>query len=246
MKASQENASLAGEAYVILRERILRGELPIGNGISRRRLASELGMSLLPVSEALMRLEFEGLVESRPRAGTRMRIPTEEDVRGHYVVREALEVEAAKLFTEKASSQERAELQRLAMRVDVLSTQVDGDRFLYLSLHEKLHHRIAECTRCQPLCDAIEKNHVLASTWLCTPKPAASGPSHRHQDLIEVLARGDSFAAAEAMREHVTRALENTLERLKPYFQISKAKGKSYVRSPRGAATVTKRTRHLG
>ncbi|MGH9765735.1 MAG: GntR family transcriptional regulator, partial [Blastocatellia bacterium] len=156
MNVSQESASLAGEAYLILRERILRGELQIGKVISRRKLANELGMSLLPVSEALMRLEFEGLLESRPRAGTRVRIPTADDVKGHYVVREALEVEAAKLFSEKASAQERAELQKLAIRVDGLATQVDGDRFIYLSLHEKLHRRIAECARCQPLCDAIE------------------------------------------------------------------------------------------
>ena len=42
MKNAQD--SLAGEAYVILRERILHGELPIGKVISRRKLASELGM----------------------------------------------------------------------------------------------------------------------------------------------------------------------------------------------------------
>ena len=90
MNDSQETVSLAGEAYVILRERILRGELPIGQVISRRKIATELGMSMLPVSEALQRLEFEGLLESRARAGTRVRIPTEDDVRGHYVVREAL------------------------------------------------------------------------------------------------------------------------------------------------------------
>ena len=52
-------------------------------------------MSFLPVSEALLRLEIEGLLESRPRAGTRVRIPSPEDVQGHYVVREALEVQAA-------------------------------------------------------------------------------------------------------------------------------------------------------
>ena len=231
MKTSQQTVTLASEAYVILRERILRGELPIGKVISRRKLASELGMSLLPVSEALMRLEFEGLLESRPRAGTRVKIPTEADVRGHYVVREALEVEAAKLFAEKATSQERAELQRLATRVDALSTQADGNRFLYLSLHEKLHRRIAECTKCQPLCDAIEKNHVLASTWLCTPKPASAGPSHRHRDLTDVLIKGEPYAAAGAMREHVTYALNNTLERLEPYFQIREADGMTYVRS---------------
>jgi len=232
MNASQESVSLAGEAYLILRERILRGQLQIGRVISRRKLANELGMSLLPVSEALMRLEFEGLLESRPRAGTRVRIPTPDDVRGHYVVREALEVEAAKLFAERATPAERAELQRLAARVDSLSTQV-GDRFLYLSLHEKLHRRIAECTRCQPLCDAIEKNHVLASTWLCTPKPASAGPSHRHQDLAEALAAGDRSRAAEAMLDHVNHALENTLQRLEPYFQMREANGKTYARSTR-------------
>src|SRR5215471_1105233 len=135
MKDSTETISLAGEAYVILRERILRGELAIGKVISRRKIATELGMSLLPVSEALQRLELEGLLESRPRAGTRVKVPTEEEVRGHYVVREALEVQAAKLFAAVATPQERSDLQRLAARVDALGAKPEGDRFLYLTLH---------------------------------------------------------------------------------------------------------------
>src|SRR5262245_18632605 len=96
-------SSLANEAYGIVRERILRGELVLGQVVSRRKLAAELGMSFLPVSEALLRLEFEGLLESRPRAGTRVRIPTPQDVQGHYVVREALEVQAAMLFSTVAT-----------------------------------------------------------------------------------------------------------------------------------------------
>src|SRR5262245_41735959 len=184
MAETQETNSLAGEAYVILRERILRGELPIGKVISRRKLATELGMSLLPVSEAFLRLEIEGLLESRPRAGTRVKIPTEQDVRGHYVVRQALEAEAASLFAEFATQRERMELRKLAARVDALSAQPDGNRILYLTLHEKLHRRIAECGRCQPLCEAIEKNHVLASTWLCVARQIPRGQSpRRHQDL---------------------------------------------------------------
>ncbi|MBO0801433.1 MAG: GntR family transcriptional regulator [Blastocatellia bacterium] len=228
----ESNGSLASEAYVILRERILRGELPIGKVISRRKLASELGMSLLPVSEAFLRLEFEGLLESRPRAGTRVRIPTEDDVRGHYVVREALEVEAARLFAMAASVQERAELQKLAARVDSLSIQTGGNRFLYLNLHEKLHRRIAECTRCQPLCDAIEKNHVLSSTWLCVTRQPVQGESpRRHQDLIEVLVASDPVAASEAMRSHINSALQNTLHRLEPYFQLRAVNVNTYARS---------------
>src|SRR5580693_1398685 len=144
MKTLLPESSLAAEAYVYIRERILRGEVAIGQVISRRKIAADLGMSFLPVSEAFLRLEFEGLLESRPRAGTRVRIPTESDVRGHYVVREALEAEAARLFAEEATPRERLELQKLAARVDALSIQQDGNRFLYLGVHEKLHRRIAE------------------------------------------------------------------------------------------------------
>src|SRR5881628_2703768 len=106
MKEPVAPVSLAAEAYEFVKQRILRGELPMGQVISRRKLAAELGMSFLPVSEALLRLEFEGLLESRPRAGTRVRIPSADDVHGHYLVRETLEVQAAKLFAEVASKAE--------------------------------------------------------------------------------------------------------------------------------------------
>lgn len=229
MKNSRE--SLASEAYVIVRERILRGELPIGNVISRRRLAAELGMSLLPVSEAFQRLELEGLLESRPRAGTRVRIPNEQDVRGHYILRQALEAEAARLFSEVATAGERLELQKLAARVDILSAQTGGNRLLYLSLHEKLHRRIAECTRCQPLVDAIEKNHVLALTWLCVARPPSTGrPRRGHRDLVDILVKREPVVAAEAMRAHINSALENTLQRLEPYFKLRETNGTTYAR----------------
>src|SRR5579885_3246355 len=123
MRTPSESSSLAGEAYAVIRDRIMRGEVAIGQVISRRKIAAELGMSFLPVSEAFLRLEFEGLLESRPRAGTRVRIPNEQDVRGQYVVREGLEVQAAKLFAEVATAEEKAELQRMAVRVDALSAQ---------------------------------------------------------------------------------------------------------------------------
>ena len=95
MSDAAQQSSLASEAYAVVRQRILTGTIGLGQVISRRKLAAELRMSFLPVSEALLRLEVEGLLESRPRAGTRVRIPSAEDVQGHYVVREALEVQAA-------------------------------------------------------------------------------------------------------------------------------------------------------
>lgn len=217
-----------------VRERILRGELAIGQVISRRKVAAELGMSFLPVSEALLRLEHEGLLESRPRAGTRVRVPTRPDVQGHYVVREALESQAAMLFAVQATRDERSELMKLAIRVDALSIQSEGNRFIYLGLHEKLHRRIAECARCLALSDAISRTSALASTWLCATRASSPGnpPSH-HENLMKVLVADDPAAAAEAMRRHIRSSMENAMRRLEPYFQLQKVHPQTYSRTPK-------------
>jgi len=73
---------LAQQAYLKIRERILSGKMPFGASISRRELSAELGMSTLPVSDALRRLEDEKLIQSVPRVGTVVRIPTRQDVIG--------------------------------------------------------------------------------------------------------------------------------------------------------------------
>jgi DNA-binding GntR family transcriptional regulator len=233
-----ENNGLAGEAYVTVRQRILRGELAIGQVISRRKVAAELGMSFLPVSEALLRLEHEGLLESRPRAGTRVRVPTRPDVEGHYVIREALESQAAMLFATLATREERLELMKLAARVDALSADAEGNGFVYISLHEKLHRRIAECARCPALSEAIGRISALASTWLCaTRAPSPGNPPSHHQNLIQVLVAGDTAddaaAACEAMRQHIRASLERALRRLEPWFQLQKVHPQTYSRAPK-------------
>jgi DNA-binding GntR family transcriptional regulator len=151
---------------------------------------------------------------------------------GHYVVREALEVQAAMLFATVATLEKRAELLKLAARVDGLSVQQDGNRFVYLSLHEKLHRRIAESGRCPALCDAIDQTSALASTWLCAVRvPSPNCPPQRHQDLVKVLASGDPPAAAQAMRDHIRSSLQNTIQRLEPYFRLRKKYADTFSRN---------------
>jgi DNA-binding GntR family transcriptional regulator len=227
-----EQSSLASEAYTVVRQRILRGEIMLGQVISRRKLAAELSMSFLPVSEALLRLEIEGLLESRPRAGTRVRIPSPEDVKGHYVVREALEVQAAMRFAAFATPGERSELKKLAVRVDALSTGTD--RPLYQSVHQKLHARIAQCARCPALLDAIEKTHALASIWFCVMRTPKAGDSPtRHQELADALCSGDPARAADEVRRHLEFGMEHAMEVLQPYFKLRKATGRTFYRSDR-------------
>ena len=157
---------LRDNVYENLRADILSCRLAPGDDMREQELAERYAVSRQPVREALLRLEHEGLLESRPRAGTRVRVPTREDVMGHYVVREALEVQAAKLFAGVATARERAELKKLAAHVDELA-RLQSDRTAYVQSHQKLHRRVAECTRCPALSTTIEKQNVLASIWFC-------------------------------------------------------------------------------
>ncbi|HXE63290.1 MAG TPA: GntR family transcriptional regulator [Bryobacteraceae bacterium] len=234
-----EPECLAAEAYSTVRERIIHGQLAIGQIISRRKLAVELGMSLLPVSEALIRLQHEGLLESQPRVGTRVRVPTPRDVEGHYVIREALESQAAMLFASHATPEERAELMEMAARVDELCILPDGDRFVYSRLHDALHRRIAECARCESLAELISRISALAATWLCaTRRSSRANPPTHHQDLMKVLVSESPAAAAEAMRAHIRFSKESALRRLDLYFRLQKQYPQKYTRNTRKSLSL--------
>src|SRR5690242_4974613 len=105
--------SLADKAYHLILDQMLRGSLSAGSVLSRRKLAEQFRMSLVPVAQALQRLEIEGLLESRPRAGTRVKIPTPDEIRGRFELREALECQSARLCAERSTFQERLELRRM-------------------------------------------------------------------------------------------------------------------------------------
>jgi len=216
---------------MIIRHRILRGELAIGEVISRRKIGSELGMSLLPVMEALLRLEVEGLLESRPRAGTRVRIPSREDVVGHFVVREALETQAARLFARDATRAQRAALQKLAVRVDAA---YKADPVLFVGLHQRFHRGVVEGTHCPALVKAIENTQALWSTWLCAlvpRQPIHTRGGRDHQELTEPLLLGNPEAAAEKMIEHVALGFRQILDGLEPYFRLRELRGDTYSRT---------------
>jgi DNA-binding GntR family transcriptional regulator len=186
-------------------------------------------MSFLPVSEALLRLEHEGLLESRPRAGTRIRIPSREDVLGNYVVREALEVQAAILFTSRATERDCQDMMKLALRID--QGVAEGNRVAYARLHHKFHRRIAEATQCDALVAAIDRNNALASVWFCMYPVAHTAPGPgRHESLVHGLASRDASVAAAAVRQHLDESLKHTLPLLETSFGLGKIASRTYAR----------------
>ena len=235
MNTAPHAATLTSEVYGIVRRRILKGDLPPGQPISRRTVAAEVRTSLLPVAEALHRLEFEGLLESRPRAGTRVRIPSMDDVKGHFIVREALEVQAAMRAAAVASARELHKLRTMAERVDALARE--DDPHLYATVHLAFHRRIAEMSRCRSLCDALEQTHAFATLWLARLRhPCPDGSARLHQELVAAIASRDPAAAADAVRRHVAEGLERSLEVLGPYFDLRAAAGPTFQRNRRTPA----------
>jgi GntR family transcriptional regulator, rspAB operon transcriptional repressor len=213
--------SLSDRAYFAIREFILRGELPLGAPLSRRNLAHRLKMSLLPVGEALQRLEREGLVETRQRAGTRVRMPTREDVEDQYVIREALESQSARLVAQRATVQQFHELRRLAEQVDFLyhrSNSIGDDAEFMFNVHMQhfsLHMRIAEFANCKGLREEIESKQVLMLNWLyMVAAPGRELPRHFHRELVEALSSRDPERADREMRRHVHYALPELLRRI--------------------------------
>jgi DNA-binding GntR family transcriptional regulator len=218
------NESLSNQAYQQIRDEILRGELSIGDVLSRRRLAERLNMSFLPITEALNRLETEGLVESRPRIGTRVRIPTEQDIRDTNVIREALESQAARLCALQMTAEEKKLLRASARQMDDLhktcALESADSRFMFSvhTYHVQFHMRIAELSRCAGLQRAIESGGVLIFNWIYDiAAHRRTLPREFHSMLAEALCSGDPLVADTAMRAHVRQGVPEVLERLANY-----------------------------
>jgi len=223
-RPNKSGESLSSRAYQQIRNEILRGELSIGDILSRRTLAKKFNMSFLPITEALKCLETEGLVESRPRIGTRVRVPSEQDIRDSFVIREALESQAARLCAQHITEEEKQQLRTSARHLDELQKmsvlEPTDSRFLFSvhTYHVQFHMRIAELSRCPGLCRAIEKEHVLVFNWIYDiAADRRTQPEEFHSALADALCSSDPRVADTAIRAHVRYGLGHVLGRLTTY-----------------------------
>ncbi|MBL8176242.1 MAG: GntR family transcriptional regulator [Bryobacterales bacterium] len=214
-------ADYAESAYRRLCDAILEGRLMPGTPLSRRVLAAEFGMSTVPVGEALLRLEAEGLVESRPRAGSRVRIPTASEIQGNYELREALETHSARLFAERATDADRKALVAAAEKLDAMFDELKRKPYSAARhaqaerKHMRFHMLIAGAGRCVELENAIERSRVLLFNWLFTMSAEFGElPGGWHGTLARKLVGGSPREAAEAMRVHVRYRKDEVIERL--------------------------------
>ena len=203
------DTTLASKVYERVRQGIVSGELRPGQPMSRRRIATELRTSPLPVASAFQRLEFEGLLESRPRARVFPRAVSLNDVRDHFVVWEALETQVAMRVALMATALELKHLGTLAEDLDN-SRLVAGQ---YSMLHSDFHRQIAEYSRCPALYDAVDRCHAFAMLWLSKVSQPL-GSNTRHQQLVAAIASRDPVKAAQEASQHLSFGIARAIEEL--------------------------------
>src|SRR5690606_20033929 len=111
-----------------LRDAISSGVLKPGQRIVEQDLAEELGVSRLPIREAIRQLEYEGLLESVPHKGAVVATVSERDIRELFSLRDALETLAAGLVAQRASPGEVNQLQSIVDQMCEQSERRDFER----------------------------------------------------------------------------------------------------------------------
>ena len=116
---------LTDQVYAVLHEAIVNGDLPAGSRLRIREIAAQVGTSVMPVREAIRRLEEAGLAEREPHKGAVVKGLTLEELVHVYDVRRLLEAEAAELGTERITADD---CERMRAEHDLLVTAIDERR----------------------------------------------------------------------------------------------------------------------
>ena len=205
------------QAYRSLRQAILRGDLPAGEFLSQRKLASLSGTSVISVRGALRRLENEGLIENVPRLGVRIPAETPETVADRYFMRETLEVAAVRRIAGKLDKVQTANLKKLARECDHIQGTDPAAVERFADAHMRLHLLIASCSGSPLLEESIRclklRGLMAMNAQRGWAQARDSGPRH-HQDLVAVIVTGDTGRAVRAMSRHIRRGLRHELAAL--------------------------------
>jgi DNA-binding GntR family transcriptional regulator len=191
-------------AAAALREAILTGELRPGERVSQERWAERVGVSQIPVREALRALAGEGLVEYRPRRGyavTQLDLAGLEEV---YALRRTLETEALRRGVPRASDEEVA---GLAAAAEACAAAAPDAR---LAANRRFHDLLHGLAGSRPLSRLIDLlwDSTEAYRALYYALPGEAGEADRaHRDLVAAVAARDADRAVRVQDAHRERAL---------------------------------------
>lgn len=135
-----DSSSLRERVYRALQDALVTGELAPGQRLRDQQLAAQLGVSRTPVREALQRLEDEGLVETSPRALTRVAPLDAQAARDAFPVVAALHALAARLGVPRLTACDIAEMQSAnATLADVIAAASPANVLQAIQADDRFH-----------------------------------------------------------------------------------------------------------
>jgi DNA-binding GntR family transcriptional regulator len=197
--------SLAEQAYLFVRDRLVMLDIPPGSPLNEEELGTTLGMGRTPIREALKRLESERLVVAYPRRGTFATDVNISDLAHISEVRRTLEPMATAAAATRATDADRATLTELRVQLDTGVPSGDNAELLRTDL--ALHRAIYRCVHNPFLEDTLIRYDNLATRIWCVFVPRLAGMAghvDEHVPLLTAIIEGDAEKAAALTLEHVT------------------------------------------
>ena len=206
----------ADQIHDRIKQSILKGEIAPGEKLVISQLAERLKTSIIPVREALGRLEAEELITVVPHTGACVKQIDLNTLREMYPLRGVLEGYAVRLASERLTTTDFHGLTRIIQQMD--DAIADRDFVLMGELNTEFHMMIYRASGNQTLIRLIED--FLQKTFLARLvfrfKPFRARQSNReHRRIVDALEKGKT-AAAERL---IIRQSEKTLELLNRHLE---------------------------
>jgi len=213
MKVAKKSVSAVQTVYGELKRMILDGVLAEGGPIRQEEVATQLGVSKIPVREALMRLQSEGLVRFIPNSGAVVETLTVDDYIEMLDMRMALECRALELAVPHFSS---VDLDRARELLSAHHSAITPEE--WSDLNAEFHLTLYAPANRPRLVAAIQsvQEHMGKMLRMRVTKAAEHGRSHdEHIKILEACEKGDVKQSVKLLRSHI----EQTQREVQGYFR---------------------------
>ena len=199
----------------LILDAIVDGRFPPGAPLRLQDLSSQLGMSMMPVREAIRKLAAMDIVEMVPRRGARVREKSVEDLQDTYFSRMVLETAAIR---EAASNLTAEDDQRAsAALAEQEQAQARGDLVAARDAHERFHFALYEASGRSWLVRSILpgwRNSERYRVATMTLQQTAADRAREHREMLEAVRAGDAGRAVAALSAHLRHSVDLAAESL--------------------------------
>jgi len=198
-----------------LRERILRGDFPDGEPLRQDALAEELGVSRIPVREALRQLEAEGLVTFSPHRGAIVSSLSLEEIAELFELRAELECDLLRRAIPRTSKE------HVDRALDVLdefeSAYLAGDLARWGALNWHFHAALYVPANRNLTMGVFQKLHHHSDRYFRIQLVLTNGgtrATEEHRAIALAVQQKDVRVACQLMRTHILGAGQSLLKLL--------------------------------